>query len=277
MNCERFQTVVNDLAGEQLMEANERVSALEHAAECDVCARNWEAERSLTAGLHALAAEMNSLAAPPKIEEELLAAFRERRNVALFRPAVRPVQKQRQLPRYWIAAIAALLLIVFGIVVVRSGILSRSKPLLATDGAPKTKAPSDEPSKVIEESAPHTALKGIEQPVHTPRRNPNYLAASYQSRTGRGKYGNKASKAATPAENAESIEGSSEVVTAFFPLGYYSAPNLQDGGELVRVELPRAAVTRFGLPVNMARTSERVKADVLVGADGLAQAIRFVH
>jgi hypothetical protein len=68
-----------------------------------------------------------------------------------------------------------------------------------------------------------------------------------------------------------------EIATGFFPLTYGGTPNLQEGGQMVRVELSRDAVARFGLPVNMDRTSERVKADVLVGADGLAQAIRFVH
>ena len=56
-----------------------------------------------------------------------------------------------------------------------------------------------------------------------------------------------------------------------------SALDLQDGGQLVRVELPRSALARFGLPMNMDRADERIKADVLVGADGLARAIRFVN
>ena len=46
---------------------------------------------------------------------------------------------------------------------------------------------------------------------------------------------------------------------------------------MVRVELPRYAMARFGLPVNMERYDERVKADVWLGADGLARAIRFVQ
>ena len=70
---------------------------------------------------------------------------------------------------------------------------------------------------------------------------------------------------------------SNEVATHFIPLSYTSAANLQDGGQLVRVELPRSAMVRFGLPVNMERYGERVKADVLVSADGLARAIRFVQ
>jgi hypothetical protein len=52
---------------------------------------------------------------------------------------------------------------------------------------------------------------------------------------------------------------------------------LQDGGHIVRVELPRSALVRFGLPVNMDRMNEKVKADVWLGVDGLAHAIRFVQ
>ena len=33
----------------------------------------------------------------------------------------------------------------------------------------------------------------------------------------------------------------------------------------------------FGLPMNMDRANERIKADVVVGNDGLARAIRFVR
>jgi hypothetical protein len=67
------------------------------------------------------------------------------------------------------------------------------------------------------------------------------------------------------------------VATQFYPVGYSSALSVQDGGQLIRVELPRSAMTAFGLPVNMDRYNERVKADVLMGADGLARAIRFVQ
>ena len=45
----------------------------------------------------------------------------------------------------------------------------------------------------------------------------------------------------------------------------------------MRVELPRSALMSFGLPMNMERAGERIKADVVVGEDGLARAIRFVR
>ena len=55
-----------------------------------------------------------------------------------------------------------------------------------------------------------------------------------------------------------------EIATDFIPLRYMNAANLQDGGQIVRVELPRSALANFGLPVNMERYNEKVKADVLL-------------
>jgi hypothetical protein len=68
-----------------------------------------------------------------------------------------------------------------------------------------------------------------------------------------------------------------EIATDFIPLGYINVASLQEGGQIVRVELPRSALVNFGLPVNMDRYNEKVKADVLLGVDGLAHAIRFVQ
>jgi hypothetical protein len=87
-------------------------------------------------------------------------------------------------------------------------------------------------------------------------------------------------RGATPITNqakAKGPTGNSEIATDFIPVTYGGAANLADGGRMVRVELPRSAMASFGLPVNMDRANERVKADVLLGVDGLAHAIRFVR
>ena len=68
-----------------------------------------------------------------------------------------------------------------------------------------------------------------------------------------------------------------EITTEFMPIGYATETTMQDGGQLVRVELPRSALLAFGLPMNVNRYDERVKADVFFGADGMARAIRFVQ
>ena len=68
-----------------------------------------------------------------------------------------------------------------------------------------------------------------------------------------------------------------EIATDFIPLSYMSATSLQEGGQIIRVQLPRSTLANFGLPVNMDRYNEKVKADVLYGVDGMARAIRFVQ
>jgi hypothetical protein len=50
-----------------------------------------------------------------------------------------------------------------------------------------------------------------------------------------------------------------------------------ESGQLVRVQVPRAALASLGLPSNIERGNEPIKADVLLGGDGLARAIRFVR
>jgi hypothetical protein len=56
----------------------------------------------------------------------------------------------------------------------------------------------------------------------------------------------------------------------------YSDENLSgEGAVVLQVELPRSAVALAGIPVSDDPAEGRVKAEVLVGADGLARAIRF--
>jgi hypothetical protein len=68
-----------------------------------------------------------------------------------------------------------------------------------------------------------------------------------------------------------------EIATSFIPLTQDAALAAAEGGQVVRVELPRTALERFGLPMNVERAGERVKADLFLGHDGVARAIRFVR
>ena len=112
MNCEEFQTMVGDLAREQIMEVRVRTKALVHGASCVDCAQTLAAERSLSLDLRSLADRMKSLEARPRVEAQLLAAYRNRID---FRPAL--VHSHRWL--YWVGAAAAVLLVVFGVVAMR--------------------------------------------------------------------------------------------------------------------------------------------------------------
>lgn len=66
----------------------------------------------------------------------------------------------------------------------------------------------------------------------------------------------------------------SEIVTQFFPLLDVAPPF--ERGELLRVMVPASTMRKVGLPVNEDRLTDPVYADVLVGQEGLARAIRFV-
>lgn len=65
-----------------------------------------------------------------------------------------------------------------------------------------------------------------------------------------------------------------EIATPFFPL---TDRSLNDGNlQLVRVTVPASTMRRVGLPIGDDHLSDPVIADVLLGQDDLARAIRFV-
>ena len=66
-----------------------------------------------------------------------------------------------------------------------------------------------------------------------------------------------------------------ELVTEFFPLTYSNVP--ARGGYVVRMQVPRAALASFGAAAFASDTSPQVLADVVIGNDGLARAVRFVR
>lgn len=69
----------------------------------------------------------------------------------------------------------------------------------------------------------------------------------------------------------------SEVATEFFALPFAPTFTAGDEGQVVRVRLPRTSMMTLGLPVDTPGSQERVKADVLLGQDGIVRAIRFVR
>jgi hypothetical protein len=90
----------------------------------------------------------------------------------------------------------------------------------------------------------------------------------------------RAGASSTPADSSSPQAAASvaEVSTSFLPLAYSGVPITN--GQLVRLEVPRAALASFGLaPLEDldSPSSGTVLADVLVGEDGLARAVRFVR
>lgn len=66
-----------------------------------------------------------------------------------------------------------------------------------------------------------------------------------------------------------------EIASEFLPLAYSGVPVTD--GRIVRLAVPRAALASFGLASLDSSEAGTVMADVIVGEDGLARAVRFVR
>ncbi|MEP6637699.1 MAG: hypothetical protein ABJB97_13325, partial [Acidobacteriota bacterium] len=252
-----------------------REEALAHCGECEACAQRLEDERSLSLGLQALAAEMRSIPASDRVEH-LLITFR-----SLGVGHARPDATHHW--RYWAAAAAAVLFVVLGIAGMRSRIGNPKLREQASDETVKEQGLPSAPTSVVESS--NSAVLPLAKPALDARISRSVKAQPAGPRVKDGSEDNRGGKDAKSARDAQ-VTGNEalaanyterEIATDFLSVGYASPMNLQDGGQVVRVELPRTALASFGLPVNLNRANERVKADVLVGTDGQARAIRFVQ
>jgi hypothetical protein len=280
MNCQGFEEIISELARDrvvdQTMEASLRKHALIHLDECTVCRVRWRDERALTICLDEMARATRSLTAPARVEEELMAFFRQRFSA----PVSSPVQMNREpsgpMDRIsgwnsWVMAAAAVLFVVLGIAGLRLYVGRQPHP---RTGAPENDIAQASPT----ESVPGVEVGTTKSPATTSQRlAPARRTGPHRRTRSSDRNGNTGSKALATTTTPIANDTNSEVATHFMPLGYAGPINLQDGGQLVRVELPRSAMWSMGLPVNMDRYGERVKADVLLGADGLARAIRFVQ
>lgn len=252
MNCQKFEIVVNDIAREQIIDAGARVEALRHSDGCKRCAERLADERTITAELRELAVSMEANGAPARVESRLLAAFNEISLAQSPAPALSVGPGRR---RYLAAAIAAGLLLVSGLAAVR---WQQALPASRETGA----------ALVADAGSAFAISPASGSGETTIKKN---VAPAAVSQT---KFSTKRPQSAKPdPDNA----ANTEIATDFLPMGYGSTTSLQEGGQMVRVELPRSAMASFGLPVNMDRANEKVKADVLLGVDGLAHAIRFVR
>lgn len=252
MNCHDFETIAGDLAREQLMDAAQRESALAHTASCASCAARLADERSLTDGLRFVAKDAKH-EAPLRVEAELLAVFRQRQSMLPVILQARFAKRQRV---YVAAAAAAVLLIVALLALVSS----------------RTQTPQ-QPAEQKAEAAPESPeqISPPPQPA-SPERTETTVQAQQRHRSA-----NRLRRASRAADHLNEPATVAEIATEFIPLMNRETLAEMDGGQVMRVELPRSALMSFGLPMDMERANERIKADVVVGNDGLARAIRFVR
>ena len=263
MNCHDLEGIVNDLARGQMMEASLRKQALAHAESCACCAMRLADERALTAGLLGVVATTAAEEAPSLVESALLTAFREQHS-AKHAPVFAGARYSAR--RWAYVAVGAAAAAVIVMLLSLSG--SRSQV---------SKPPVPEKAGGTETAIPPTREDRLAAPLASPVTNSKKLAsdrlATQVKRTPR--LIPNASQSTRAVNKPDDSMG--EIATDFIPLMNRESLAQLDSGQVMRVELPRSALMSYGLPMNMERADERIKADVLVGNDGLARAIRFVR
>jgi hypothetical protein len=230
-----------------MMDAGARTQALAHASECLNCADRLETEQRLTTDLRELVSATRDLTASAAVWVRLSDGF-----------DARGVVHVTTSPRRWIyaaGAIAAMLLFILALLpVVR-----------------RHRQPANVEASNPRNSTPVRAIQTNDKETGTEPK-PDDVAVSFKPKP------QVISHRHLPARQTSAPPASQpkEIATDFIPLTY-GDPNVGSDAQMVRVELPRSAMASFGLPVNMERADQRVKADVLLGSDGLARAIRFVQ
>jgi hypothetical protein len=214
----------------------------------------------LSFGLRALAEQTKTLAVPAP-GHELFTALRQSQ--------VRIDAKAAVSFRYWATAVAAMVLLMIAIVAVRSRSTAPEKGQAVLNPPPPVSiAPTPE---VVVDSLTPGKSEGVATNRGTRGQRRNLKRPSIDT------VATQPDKDIAAETAASDTTSEPEITTEFMPIGYATDSSIRDGGQLVRVELPRSALLAFGLPMNVNRYDERVKADVFFGADGMARAIRFVQ
>lgn len=252
MFCRDFEMIAGDLAAGRLMEAGKRERAHRHASECSACALRLNAERTLEAGLRALAEGAEEGEAPPHLKLALRAAFDRQVKSA---PALIPAPaRSRNLALRW-AAVAALVLLAVAVALLSRSARPNSKKEDITGGG--NAAPKSIPA--TREQAPQL----VNEPDNQRRKAETRVAKNISTK-----------------RRVAAVDGmarDNETVTDYIPLTYLADATAMESGMVLRVELPPSALITMGLPAPAGQTDSRVKADVVVGDDGVARAVRFVR
>jgi hypothetical protein len=307
---------MNDVARGALMDAAAKAEALSHEASCEACAARLADEGALSGGLRALAAHDAGLEAQQRVEAALLAAFRERRAAAVATDTagdtagvakVASLEEARALRRWtWghslsTAATAAAAAVVLMIIISPSDVPQKlggqplaegTRPAAGAQTGPAAVAAAargEVNSEAVAETAPASGVVRGEVASLSSRHETRADVLSRAAASGRAlttpakyepgaRFGGRRGTATAPAEMAAASEaGGEEYATDFIPLYQAEQTGPVVTGQLVRVELPRSALSRLGLPVTAEGSTDRVKADVLLGEDGMARAVRFVR
>lgn len=255
MNCRDYEPDLVELARRAPQGPEAAPDLRRHLDACPDCADRLARERTLTAGLRMVAGQTE---APenPDTERRLMEAF------ASSRSSFGPVQPARTTTAWWMLAAAASAILFVG-----SWAATRWPHGGGTRTITTTAQTPDGVGRGREIRPPASAANLSTQPAAA---TVSRLSSTSRTRDGlaRPARSEAARRATAPAADADELAGFVALPAADHFPGF-------DSGTIVRVALPAASLPAFGFPMtpDAART---VDADVLVGQDGQARAIRLV-
>lgn len=249
MSCHLYADAIGDLARDVVIHTDLAAAARAHLNECAACRALFARERTLTAGLRALAASSAGARPSAAVQARVMEAYaahdaldaidpRPPRNPRLRNPRLRvPRGPGLRNPRRPLAA-AAILVLAVGL-----GWWWRPSPEPAPAGEPASAIVAHTP-------APKAETPAVSRPVASPSRP-------------------------RPARNRRPPARAR--VEEFMPVpGAAALPDLESG-RIVRVELPLTALPAYGVDIAPDALRSEVAADLLVGQDGYTRAIRLVQ
>ena len=271
MTCHELRDALVDHARGALNGVGSRAAIESHLEHCHPCATEFARQRALTEGLRAVARASAHEAAPAALEDRLMTAFVSQH--AAQQPAA-PASRRRLSP--WLAA-AASIAIVSG---VSYAVMNRVK----TEGTGGTETeevrlkPEATEVRLKPEAAevrlkPEAAEVRLKPEAAEVRLKPDTTAASDEVRL---------KPDATKANRGVRRAGSTTAPRAglrmddFVALpGSVGLPTFESG-RIVRIDLPVSSLPAYGVELVPDAARSEVQADVLVGQDGQARAIRLV-
>ncbi|HEU4390906.1 MAG TPA: hypothetical protein VFV34_24085 [Blastocatellia bacterium] len=250
MNCGDFEGTILEIARGELLDRPTREKSVAHADTCARCADRLAEERELIRSVRLVVAEIAGDEAPASVETAVLNEFRKK--VRVIAPMSMPALPLRRSAWRLAAAAAVILVLIAAMVLYWRRSFSSDQKREEHVAAPVV-------PKEDKKAAPWPEDK------HTETGDNGSKLASGQG--DRGKH---------PHERAAARLTNREVVTRFIPLT--EGVDLRSFGDfqVVRVELSGSSLIAIGLPVET-ESNKTVKADVLLGRDGVARAIRFVR
>ena len=248
MNCHDFEKLALALARNSLLDAAARDQGLIHTEVCNRCAARLAQERALLARVRAVAVEMAGEEPPARVDALLLAAFRAQTAATASSIAIPAQGRAGRWSNWKFAAVAAGILILISVMAIIWKSTNSRMPQREERAVAPT--PVNTPGPQAEPPVGRDQV-GDERPKNLPKRVHRHASVK------------------SPDE--------AEVVTQFFPLREGEDLTTLDSLQVLRVELPGSALGEVGLPFDPETVNEPVKADVVLGQDGLARAIRFVR